>query len=114
MNGPEIFVHHCHSGRHVEISIKCESGWCVDAEFKKIPEGEVPPWFLRIGDLEAQALMDRLWTAGFRPTEGSGSAGALAATERHLVDMRRMVFKPEEINIGPTLTPEQERKMFDP
>lgn len=37
---------------------------------------------------EAQALMDELWQVGLRPTEGSGSAGSLAATERHLKDMR--------------------------
>jgi hypothetical protein len=42
---------------------------------------------------KAQTLMDDLWQAGLRPTEGSGSAGALAATQRHLEDMRTLVFK---------------------
>lgn len=42
---------------------------------------------------EAQSLMDELWRAGLRPTEGRGSAGSLAATERHLEDMRALVFK---------------------
>lgn len=42
---------------------------------------------------EAQQLMDELWRAGLRPSEGSGSAGSLAATERHLADMRALVFK---------------------
>lgn len=32
----------------------------------------------------AQQLMDELWRCGLRPTEGTGSAGALAAVERHL------------------------------
>jgi hypothetical protein len=41
---------------------------------------------------EAQKLMDQLWDCGLRPSEGSGSAGALAATERHLKDMQRIVF----------------------
>lgn len=45
-------------------------------------------------DAEAQDLMDQLWSAGLRPTEGSGSAGSLAATERHLADMRRLVLDP--------------------
>lgn len=36
----------------------------------------------------AQQLMDELWTCGIRPTEGTGSAGSLAATQRHLDDMR--------------------------
>jgi hypothetical protein len=42
---------------------------------------------------QAQQFMDELWRVGFRPTEGSGSAGSLAATERHLADMRKIVFK---------------------
>ncbi|MFA6959936.1 MAG: hypothetical protein WC205_04195 [Opitutaceae bacterium] len=42
---------------------------------------------------DGQALMDELWCAGLRPTEGTGSAGSLAATERHLADMRALVFK---------------------
>lgn len=41
----------------------------------------------------AQILMDDLWNCGLRPSEGSGSAGALAATQRHLEDMRTLVFK---------------------
>lgn len=41
----------------------------------------------------AQRLMDDLWDAGVRPAEGAGSAGQLAATVRHLEDMRTLVFK---------------------
>jgi len=41
---------------------------------------------------EAQTLMDDLWASGIRPTEGTGSAGSLRATEKHLADMRRLVF----------------------
>lgn len=40
----------------------------------------------------AQTLMDELWHAGIRPTEGTGSAGSLAATERHLADMKAIAF----------------------
>ena len=40
----------------------------------------------------AQILMDDLWSAGLRPTEGSGSAGSLAATQKHLEDMRTIAF----------------------
>jgi hypothetical protein len=42
---------------------------------------------------EAQSLIDELWVIGLRPSEGTGSAGALAATQRHLEDMRALVFK---------------------
>ena len=41
----------------------------------------------------AQELMDGLWRCGLRPTEGAGSAGSLAATERHLADLQRLVFE---------------------
>ena len=53
---------------------------------------ELPPTF-SLNDEATQALMDEIWRAGFRPREGSGSAGSLAATERHLADMRHLVFK---------------------
>lgn len=42
---------------------------------------------------EAQQFMDELWRVGVRPTAGAGSVGQLAATERHLEDMRTLVFK---------------------
>lgn len=42
---------------------------------------------------EAQYLIDQLWDCGLRPSEGTGSAGSMAATQRHLEDMRRLVFK---------------------
>ncbi len=46
---------------------------------------------ISIGKDEAQLLMDDLWQAGIRPSEGSGSAGSLRATEKHLNDMRKIV-----------------------
>lgn len=48
---------------------------------------------IRLANTEAQMLMDELWNCGLRPSEGTGSAGSLAATERHLKDMQRIVFK---------------------
>ena len=64
--------------------------------FTNVPESDfgiqpLPAFHLRPD--EAQNLMDELWRAGLRPTEGSGSAGSLAATQRHLDDMRSLVFK---------------------
>ncbi len=47
----------------------------------------------------AQQFMDSLWQAGMRPTEGTGSAGSLAATEKHLKDMRAIVSKQLEVNL---------------
>lgn len=45
-----------------------------------------------IDKTQAQHVMDQLWECGLRPSEGTGSAGSLKATERHLEDMRRLVF----------------------
>lgn len=50
---------------------------------------------------DAQMLIDELWQCGIRPTEGTGSAGAMAATKSHLEDMRRLVFDfPRTINFA--------------
>jgi len=53
--------------------------------------GTVEP-FLRLEISEAQELMDSLWTAGLRPTEARGSAGAMDATQKHLADLQRVAF----------------------
>ena len=39
---------------------------------------------------EGQQLMDALWVVGLRPTEGMGSAGALAATQDHLKTLKEV------------------------
>lgn len=48
---------------------------------------------LRMNKREAQELLDALWGAGVRPSNGEGNAGQLGATEKHLEDMRKLVFK---------------------
>jgi hypothetical protein len=35
--------------------------------------------------------MDELWHLGIRPTEGHGSTGQLAATEKHLNHLERLL-----------------------
>lgn len=44
---------------------------------------QVEPMFFMNG-AQAQGLMDSLWNAGIRPSEGHGSAGQKAALENHL------------------------------
>ena len=65
--------------------------------FEEREEGVVVPDSdgLHLTDDNAQQMMDALWNVGIRPTEGVGSAGSLAATIRHLEDMRALVFKKE-------------------
>lgn len=53
-----------------------------------IEEGQIISPSLEITQTAAQALIDQLWNCGLRPTEGSGSAGSLAATERRLRDIQ--------------------------
>lgn len=60
----------------------------------EIKESSQTPVALRLSMTEGQRLIDQLWDCGIRPSEGSGSAGQLAATQKHLEDMRTLVFKP--------------------
>ena len=53
---------------------------------------EIPP-ALQIKKSDAQMLIDTLWDCGLRPTEGSGSAGALLATQEHLQSMKEMATR---------------------
>lgn len=64
---------------------------------KAVGENEVVNPALFMKPDEAQGLMDALWDAGLRPSEGSGSAGALLATQQHLKDMRAIVFKQLDV-----------------
>lgn len=63
---------------------------------KKEPGVHIAPLF-QVSEKTAQEMMDQLWSCGIRPTEGSGSAGSLAATQYHLEDMRRLVFNETKI-----------------
>lgn len=60
-------------------------------------EPEFVPPAMTLEPALAQQLMDELWLCGIRPTEGAGSAGSLAATERHLADMRRIALEALEM-----------------
>lgn len=58
------------------------------------------PVALRVPVEQAQGLMDDLWNAGVRPTDGNGSAGAMRAAERHIADLRAVAFKTLGITLG--------------
>ena len=60
--------------------------------FEPVEANTYQPPTVQMDEGQGQQLIDDLWSAGFRPTEGAGSAGALAATQRHLEDMRTIAF----------------------
>jgi hypothetical protein len=64
-------------------------------EFEAAAEGAISPdggptFFLRTD--QVQRLMDQLWTLGFRPSEGTGSAGALKQAEAHIDSLRKIAY----------------------
>ena len=82
-----------------EVLIKGPEGYVHDFHLREYTEGMMIPPSLRIEDPAAQVLMDDLWQAGYRPTEGRGSAGALFAVEKHLADMRTIVAKQLDLKL---------------
>ena len=66
-------------------------------KWEELPEDQMarPEDTLRVSPTAAQEMMDGLWSCGIRPSEGTGSAGAMAATQKHLEDMRTLVFKKD-------------------
>lgn len=83
-NGVAIHLQNWREGRNTAVA-KC-------VVFEEVPEGTRTDPCLILKATEAQRLMDELWNCGLRPSEGTGSAGSLAATERHLKDMQKLAF----------------------
>lgn len=63
-----------------------------DVVMREIDPEAVAPASFSLRPHLAQKLMDSLWQCGLRPSEGTGSAGALAATQDHLKDLRTLLF----------------------
>jgi hypothetical protein len=82
-----------HFSRRVDLWFVGENNTVAELIFSQYKEGSYVTPSASLTEIQAQALMDQLWQCGLRPTEGSGSAGSLAATERHLADMRTIVSK---------------------
>jgi len=57
-------------------------------EREQVEEGVQPGPSFVLRYEEAQGLMDQLWDCGLRPSEGNAGT----ATQKHLEDMRRLVF----------------------
>jgi hypothetical protein len=87
-DGIEFYIHgdYLHEGGHPVVARELE--FEVMEPLTRMLRGQF--W---LSMRESQALMDNLWRCGLRPSEGTGSAGALAAVQKHLEDMRKIVAK---------------------
>lgn len=65
---------------------------CFGVELKPVEKGGLIPAAVHLSDDMAQQLMNSLWECGIRPAGSVGSVGQLAATEKHLEDMRALAF----------------------
>lgn len=87
-----------HDFRHqVNISILkqvvgIEAAFVEKMTYKEIGPNISPPAIMTLGPANAQTLMDDLWECGVRPSEGTGSAGSLKATQNHLGDIKKILF----------------------
>lgn len=92
----EFFAERQDMGRTIALYVGANTGASRYAVkpvvFVTAEEGVLTPPAMRLSIDAGQKLMDELWRAGLRPSEGTGSAGALAATERHLRDMQKIAF----------------------
>ncbi len=97
----DLEVHVCrsfrHPGQYIQMFIDSYRGGEVYAakplefELRTMFEVDSEPTLSMNQDM-AQKLIDSLWDCGLRPSEGSGSAGAMLAVQEHLKDMKKIAF----------------------
>lgn len=78
--------------KHAEIAVVDQqvNGYARELIMQSmVPQGLVQPAFNMHSD-DLQDLFNQLWTMGYRPADGTGNAGHVAALEAHLQDMRVM------------------------
>lgn len=79
------------SAEPVQMKVRdAESGLGIDRDAPMLT------LFERDAEVALQSLMDQLWAAGVRPAD-VGTAGHLAATTKHLEDMRAIAFSKMEV-----------------
>jgi len=76
----------------VDLYGRDREGIATGLTLEKREEGALMEPFARIDRRAAQTLIDSLWDAGLRPTQGKQSEGVTAAQLRHLEDMRAISF----------------------
>lgn len=79
-------------GIEIRILDRERRQYVKDVTLTTATEAEMIPACVNLKPEHAQQLIDQLWDCGLRPTEGTGSAGQLAATQKHLADMKEIAF----------------------
>jgi hypothetical protein len=87
-----IYAERSNWGGEVELLIVDNMGSVARVEYVPHEEFIDPQPSLKVKVDVAQGLMDELWRCGLRPSEGSGSAGALRAVESHRDDLKKIAF----------------------
>jgi hypothetical protein len=93
--GRTIALHLSNAGQQLDAYEKFTVAQPVS--FVEVDDDQITQPMLEIHQETAQRLMDELWNVGFRPTQGKQSEGQVAATERHLDDMRAIAFAKLEV-----------------
>ena len=84
---------------HILSGDKNNRSIVTNIEFGPLEMGAYTSPSMSLAYEEGQFLMDSLWSCGLRPSEGSGSAGAMAAAQNHLADMRAIVSKQLKVDL---------------
>lgn len=86
----------------IRMIVRQGNAYAVSVQMEEFNEGVCPPDTLTINMPEAQILLDDLWHAGLRPSEQmrmKDNEGAIAATKKHLDDMRKIVSNKLKIEL---------------
>jgi len=90
-------------GRGIDMRIMTQqredgsASYVENLTMNTVGAGERIPVCIKLTNEEAKYMIDSLWQAGVRPSNGEGSSGQLAATQSHLEDMRTIAFKTLDI-----------------
>ena len=69
-------------------------------EYRAIPRGATAPIAGRMTLDDSQELLDMLWGAGFRPTNGGSVADIVDAKDQHIADLRGVLKAGNLIDHG--------------
>lgn len=92
-----VYAQSSNFGRYIDVVIRAEAAngdviHGLPVQLATSHDSDLYEPAMRMSHQQGQQLMDQLWNCGLRPTEGSGSAGSLAATQAHLKDMQAIAF----------------------